>query len=162
MSRELTEPWLVTVRVISEGWPTGTGLVAKDFWIWIGVLIVSARLKPALPRPRLLPTASAATVLVKDCEVPLMLATVTGTVSTQLPPSPIAPPVRVTDLLSPAAAMVPLAALLPVQETVGVPLTSMAWPLPSSGRVSVKVVSGTLVPALGLLSVMVSVTGLPA
>ena len=162
MSSALTEPWLVTVKVISEACPTGIGLVAKDFWIWIGVLTVSAWLKPPLGSPRVLPMALAATTLLKVWEVPLMPATITGTVSTQLPLSPIAPPVSVTDLLSAAALMLPLAALLPVQLTAGVPLTSMAWPRPSSGRVSVKLVSGTSAPAFGLLSVMVSVTRLPA
>ncbi len=150
---------LATRIVSNDGCPAGIVVGLKLFDTPIGEFTVTLRVKGGLASPRALPIAPPARSLANACDVPVIVGTVTSTVIVQVPARPIVPPVRTIEVAPVVAASDPFTAPVPVQLTdaPGAPATTMP-----PGSASVKLVSGIVLPALGLASAIVSVTGSPA
>jgi len=72
----------------------------KDLLTAMGELTARVRLKAGLVSPRVLPMAPSFKLLLKICEVPLIAGTITFTLSVQVPPWPMVPPVSVSEVSS--------------------------------------------------------------
>ena len=126
-------------------------------------MTVNAPLNAKLDKPRVLPMAPAPTALVSVAVLEVVVPT-TLTVSVQVPPTPVeppmTPPVMVKTVALAAGLNEPFDAPVPVQLTVAAGVAATFMP---AGRLSVNVVSGSVVLFEdGLVSTTVNVLVSPA